>query len=259
VGSWLRTHTAIVYLYLYFPIAVLVAFSFNAQRLNLRWTGFTLDWYGALWRDGNLQLAAANSLLVALVAAAISTVAGTLAALALERHAPRGRLVVESLLYLAIIVPDVVLGIALLALFAGLGVQTGLATVIVSHVVLCLPFVTLTVRARLAGGDRVAEEAAMDLGARPAVAFWRVTLPALLPGVLSGALLAFTLSLDDYVVAYFTSGPGATTLPLRIFAMVRFGITPEINALATLWVLGAFAVLLVGQFLERSPADAPKR
>jgi len=253
----LRVYTALLYLYLYLPIAVLVVFSFNRQRLNLRWEGFTLDWYAVLAGDGALQSAALNSLLVAGCATAVATVVGTLAALALERYALRTRPLAESLLYLAIIVPDVVLGIALLALFAWLGVPAGLPTVIVSHIVLLLPFVTLTVRARLAGTDRATEEAALDLGATPAVAFWRVTLPTILPGVISGALLALTLSLDDYVVTYFTAGPGATTLPLRIFSMVRFGITPEINALSTLWVLGVFTVLIVGQMLQRSEHPRP--
>lgn len=166
---------------------------------------------------------------------------------------PRGRVVVEALLYLSIIVPDVVLGIGLLILFAEAKVKTGLGTIILAHIVLCTPFVALTVRAQLQGINQSLEEAAMDLGANPLVTFWRITLPTIAPGVISGALLALTLSLDDYVVTYFTTGPGATTLPLKIYGMVRFSITPEINALSTLWIATVFLVLLIGQWLGKKP------
>jgi spermidine/putrescine transport system permease protein len=249
----LKLYTAFAYGYLYLPILILVLFSFNTQKLNLRWQGFTWHWYEVLFQDGNLLQAAQNSLLIALVATMISTVIGTLAALGLERFIPRGRVLVEALLYLSIIVPDVVLGIGLLILFAEAKVKTGLDTIILAHVVLCTPFVALTVRARLQGVNQSLEEAAMDLGANPLVTFWRITLPTIAPGVISGALLALTLSLDDYVVTYFTSGPGATTLPLRIYGMVRFSITPEINALSTLWIATVFLVLLISQWLGKKP------
>jgi spermidine/putrescine transport system permease protein len=249
----LKLYTAFVYAYLYLPILILVFFSFNTQKLNLRWQGFTWHWYEVLFQDGSLLQAAQNSLLIALVAATISTIIGTLAALGLERYAPRGGIVAEALLYLALVVPDIVLGIGMLILFAQAGVKTGLNTVILAHIVLCTPFVALTVRARLQGVDQSLEEAAMDLGANPFVTFWRVTLPTIAPGVISGGLLALTLSLDDYVVTYFTTGPGATTLPLKIYGMVRFSITPEINALSTLWIATVFLILLVGQWLGRKP------
>jgi spermidine/putrescine transport system permease protein len=249
----LKLYTAFAYGYLYLPILILVLFSFNTQKLNLRWQGFTWHWYEVLFQDGNLLQAAQNSLLIALVATMISTVTGTLAALGLERFMPRGRVVVEALLYLSIIVPDVVLGIGLLILFAEAKVKTGLGTIILAHIVLCTPFVALTVRARLQGINQSLEEAAMDLGANPLVTFWRITLPTIAPGVISGALLALTLSLDDYVVTYFTTGPGATTLPLKIYGMVRFSITPEINALSTLWIATVFLVLLIGQWLGKKP------
>ena len=246
---WLRLWTALVFAYLYIPVLILVVFSFNTQRLNLYWEGFTLDWYVRLAQDTRVILAAQNSFVVALVSTSVSTVLGTGAALALVRSPLLVRLSTQALLLSAIIVPDVVLGIALLVLFSTLGVTLGLDTVIVAHILLGTPFVALTVRTRLAGYDASAEEAAMDLGATELVAFWRVTLPTIWPGVLSGALLAFTLSLDDYVVTLFTAGPGATTLPLRVFSMVRTSITPEINALSTLWILGATMVLLLSQFL----------
>ncbi|UFP95583.1 ABC transporter permease [Gloeobacter morelensis] len=250
---WLKVWAAAVFGYLYAPILVLVVFSFNSQKLNLRWQGFTLDWYKVLLADTRIQEAAVNSLVVAGAAATTATVLGTLLALALARY--RLAQPAELLLYIAIIVPEVVLGIALLIWFSQLGIAAGLLTVAAGHVVLCTPFVALTVRARLAGYDRTLEEAAMDLGAREWTTFWRVTMPAIWPGVLSGALLAFTLSLDDYVLALFTAGPGATTLPLRIFSMVRFSITPEINALSTVWVVGVSLILLVGQMcVKKSPS-----
>jgi spermidine/putrescine transport system permease protein len=148
------------------------------------------------------------------------------------------------------------MGISLLAFFASIGLKLGLGTITLSHIAFSIPFVTLVVRARLHGFDRSIEEAAMDLGANELTTFWRVTLPTIMPGVLSGALLAFTLSLDDYVITYFTSGPGSTTLPLRIFSMVRFSVTPEVNALSTLWVLTIFVVLLIGQIAQRRQTTA---
>jgi spermidine/putrescine transport system permease protein len=249
----LKLYTAFAYGYLYLPILILVLFSFNTQKLNLRWQGFTWHWYVMLFQDGNLLQAAQNSLLIALAATTISTIIGTLAALGLERFMPKGHVVVEALLYLSIIVPDVVLGIGLLVLFAEAKKKTGLDTIILAHIVLCTPFVALTVRARLQGVNQSLEEAAMDLGANPLITFWRITLPTIAPGAISGALLALTLSLDDYVVTYFTSGPGATTLPLKIYGMVRFSITPEINALSTLWIATVLLVLLIGQWLGKKP------
>ena len=148
------------------------------------------------------------------------------------------------------------MGISLLAFFASIGLTLGLGSITLSHIAFSIPFVTLVVRARLHGFDKSIEEAAMDLGANEVTTFWRVTLPTIMPGVLSGALLAFTLSLDDYVITYFTSGPGSTTLPLRIFSMVRFSVTPEVNALSTLWVLTIFVVLLIGQIVQRRQAVA---
>jgi spermidine/putrescine transport system permease protein len=158
------------------------------------------------------------------------------------------------LLYIPVIIPEVVMGISLLAFFALLKFTLGLTTIALSHIAFNIPFVALVVRARLHGFDKSIEEASMDLGANELTTFWRITLPTIMPGVLSGAMLAFTLSLDDYVITYFTAGPGATTLPLRVFAMVRFAVTPEVNALSTLWVLVVFSVLLIGQIAQRRQA-----
>jgi spermidine/putrescine transport system permease protein len=184
----------------------------------------------------------------------VATIIGTLAALALQRYRFPGHALSESVLYIPVIIPEVVMGISLLAFFAQAGMRLGLTTIALSHIAFNIPFVTLVVRARLHGFDRAIEEAAMDLGANEITTFWRVTLPTIMPGVLAGAMLAFTLSLDDYVITYFTAGPGSTTLPLRVFSMVRFAVTPEVNALSALWVLTVFIVLGVGQLLQREQA-----
>lgn len=248
---WLRLYAVFAYAYIYLPILVLVIFSFNTQKLNVRWEGFTLYWYGELFRNANILLAARNSLIIASVSTLVATVIGTLAALALQRYSFRGKTVSEATLYIPVIIPEVVMGIALLAFFVQVGIGLGLLTITLAHIAFNIPFVTLVVRARLHGFDRAIEEAAMDLGANELTTFWRVTLPTIMPGVLSGALLAFTLSLDDYVITYFTAGPGSTTLPLRIFSMVRFAVTPEVNALSTIWILTVFAILLIGQVAQR--------
>ena len=248
---WLRAYAILAYGYIYLPILVLIIFSFNTQKLNVRWEGFTLHWYGELWRDANILLAARNSLIIATVSTLVATIIGTLAALSLQRYSFRGKTFSEATLYIPVIIPEVVMGIALLAFFVQAGISLGLQTITLAHIAFNIPFVTLVVRARLHGFDRAIEEAAMDLGANELTTFWRVTLPTIMPGVLAGALLAFTLSLDDYVITYFTAGPGSTTLPLRVFSMVRFAVTPEVNALSTVWILTVFVILLIGQLAQR--------
>jgi len=233
------------------PILLLMIFSFNSQKLNIRWEGFTLHWYGELFRDQAVLLAVRNTLIIAIISTVVATVIGTLAALALQRYRFPGYNLSESLLYIPVIIPEVVMGISLLVFFVQAGIRLGLLTIALSHIAFCIPFVALVVRARLHGFDKSIEEAAMDLGANEITTFWRVTLPTIMPGVMAGAMLAFTLSLDDYVITYFTAGPGSTTLPLRVFSMVRFAVTPEVNALSTLWVLTVFIILGLGQILQR--------
>jgi spermidine/putrescine transport system permease protein len=252
----LRLFAILVYAYIYFPILILMIFSFNTQKLNVRWEGFTFNWYGQLLQDREVILAIRNTLIIAFVSTLVATIIGTLAALALQRYRFRGSTIAESTLYIPVIIPEVVMGIALLAFFAQIKMTLGLFTITLSHICFNIPFVALVVRARLHGFDKAIEEAAMDLGANEIITFWRVTLPTIMPGVLSGALLAFTLSLDDYVITYFTAGPGSTTLPLRIFSMVRFAVTPEVNALSTLWVMTVFLLLLAGQLVQRQQAKA---
>jgi len=248
---WMRAYAILAFAYLYMPILLLIIFSFNTQKLNVRWEGFTFQWYQKLFQDADVMQATRNTLLIATISTVVSTIIGTLAALALQRYRFPGYTLTESTLYIPVIIPEVVMGISLLVFFVQIGFRLGLGTIILAHIAFNIPFVTLVVRARLHGFDKAIEEAAMDLGANELITFWRVTLPTIMPGVLAGALLAFTLSLDDYVITYFTAGPGSTTLPLKIYSMVRFAITPEVNALSALWVLTVFSILLLGQIIQR--------
>ena len=250
-GRGLAVFTALFYLYLYLPILILVAFSFNTQRLNLSWEGFTLHWYDVLFSDAKVGAATRNTLTVAGFSTIAATAIGTLAALALNRYRFGLRRFSETSLYIPIVIPEIVMGIGLLSLYATLKINLGLTTITLSHIAFSIPFVALVVRARLHGFDRSVEEAAMDLGANEIVTFTRVTLPLILPGVLAGAMLAFTLSLDDFIITFFTAGPGSTTLPLLVYGMVKTHITPEINALSTIWVLTVFILLLISQLLQR--------
>jgi spermidine/putrescine transport system substrate-binding protein/spermidine/putrescine transport system permease protein len=227
---------------------VLAAFSFNRARLASSWQGFTLQWYAALVHDAALLASLRNSLTVAVATTVASTVLGTAAALALERHRYRRQGALEALFALPIVVPEIVLASSLLLLFAALGLRLGFLTVILAHVAFSLSYATVVVRARLAGFDRTLEEAAADLGAPPVRTFFRVTLPLIAPGVLGAALLVFALSIDDYVVTSFVAGVGSTTLPLHVYSMVKSGLSPAINAISTLLVV-ATGLLLLGAFL----------
>jgi spermidine/putrescine transport system permease protein len=251
---WLRIYTLLAYAFIYVPILVLVVFSFNAQKMNIRWEGATLAWYEVLFHDAQVLLATRNTLMIALISTLVATVIGTMAALAMQRYRFPGHSASETLMYIPIVIPEVVMGISLLVFFVLIRFTLGLVTITLSHIAFNIPFVALVVRARLHGYDNAIDEAAMDLGANELTTFWRITLPTIMPGVLSGALLAMTLSLDDYVITYFTAGPGSTTLPLRVFSMVRFMVTPEINALSTLWLLIVFLILAVGRVLESRKA-----
>lgn len=251
---WLRIYSFLVYAYIYLPILILIIFSFNTQKLNIRWEGFTLAWYDKLFHDSQILMATRNTLIIAFISTLVATIIGTMAALALQRYRFPGYAVSETVLYIPIVIPEVIMGISLLAFFAMIKLSLGLVTITLSHIAFNIPFVALVVRARLHGFDKSIEEASMDLGANELVTFWRVTLPTIMPGVLSGAMLALTLSLDDYVITYFTAGPGSTTLPLRIFSMVRFAVTPEVNALSTIWVLTVFILLFVATYAQRRRA-----
>jgi spermidine/putrescine transport system permease protein len=249
---WLRIYSLIVYGFIYAPIIILIIFSFNTQKLNLRWEGFTLKWYGVLFSDRQLFLATKNTLIIAVISTLIATIIGTLAALAMHRYRFPFYGTSETMMYIPIVIPEVVMGISLLVFFQKVAnIALGLTTITLAHIAFCIPFVALVVRVRLHGYDKSIDEAAMDLGANELTTFLRITLPTIMPGVLAGAMLALTLSLDDYVITYFTAGPGSTTLPLRVFSMVKTAVTPEINALSTLWVLIVFLLLAIGQIAQK--------
>jgi len=243
-GRLLRIHAAVVYLFLYGPILLLVGLSFNRSPLSARWTGFTLDWYAKLANDADMMSAAQRSLIVAIGATCVATALGTAAALALARPAVPARAATSALLYLPIVIPEIVLGCALLTFFSVLRWELSLWTVGAAHVSFSVSYVAIVVRARLAGFDHTLEEAAMDLGASPIATFLRVTFPLILPGVIAAALLVFTVSVDDYVVTSFVAGTDSTTLPLKIASMVKTGLTPEVNAVSTL-LLGLTMILVL--------------
>src|SRR5688572_3685903 len=241
----LLVFAGLVYLFLYAPIMVLIIFSFNSTKNTQVWTGFSTQWYGALIRDGSVLNAFKLSLTVGVSATAISTVIGTLTALALSRYSFRGKTFADSAIYAATVMPEIVVGVSLLIFFVAIQFTLGITTIVIAHVAFTISFVTIVVRARLSGMDRSIEEAAQDLGANPIQTFLRVTLPLILPGVMAGALLAFTLSFDDFVITFFVAGVGSSTLPLKIYSMIKFGVSPVINALSTV-VLVATLVLILG-------------
>jgi spermidine/putrescine transport system permease protein len=236
---------ALIYVFLYAPILVMVFFSFNSSRSTQVWTGFSTEWYGELIRDQSILDAFRTSMIVGVTATAIATVIGTLTALAMTRYRFRGKTFADSAIYAATVMPEIVVGVSLLVFFVAAGFALGITTIIIAHVAFTISFVTIVVRARLSGMDRSIEEAAQDLGANPVETFLRVTLPLILPGVMAGALLAFTLSFDDFVITFFVAGVGSTTLPLQIYSMIRFGVSPVINALSSV-VLVATMILIFG-------------
>ena len=235
--------SVLVYGFLYLPIAVLVALSFNRSGSPTFWSGFSTEWYGELLRSQDLIDSLKNTLVVALAVTAISTVLGTLLAIGLERTVRSPLL--DSVLFLPAVMPDIVLAIGLLSLFTLVGVSLGLHTIVAAHVVFGMIFVSAIVRTRLGYFDRSIEEAAQDLGARKAATFFRVTLPLILPGIVSGALVAFTLSFDEFIIAFFTSGPTSLTFPIRVYSRIRFGLTPVINAVATVLLVVSFTLILI--------------
>ncbi|NHI00875.1 spermidine/putrescine ABC transporter permease PotC [Oceanimonas sp. MB9] len=241
----------LVFAYLYIPIGVLVVNSFNQSRFGIRWDGFTLDWYQRLAGNTALLEAARHSLTVALLSASVATLIGTLAAVALYRYRFRGKRFVGGMLFVVMMSPDIVMAISLLALFVVIGVSLGFWSLLFAHVTFCLPFVVITVFSRLRGFDVRIIEAARDLGAGEAVIFRRILLPLALPAIAAGWLLSFTLSLDDVIVSSFVTGPGYDILPLRIYSMVKVGVSPEVNALATLMLVVSLILVVISQLLLR--------
>ena len=241
----LQLNVLLVLLFLYTPVIALVVFSFNASEHTAVWRGFTLDWYAKLAGNRDLWRACLISLIVAGCSTLIATVIGTMAALGIERYRFPLRDVFTQIIFLPIIIPDIVMGIALLMFYAQAHIPLGIVSIIIAHVAFNISYVTIIVRARLQGFDRSMEEAALDLGANEWRTFWSITLPLIAPGVVGGALLAFTLSIDDFVISFFTAGVGYTTLPVHIYSKLKFGITPEINAISTLILFNSIALVVL--------------
>jgi putrescine transport system permease protein len=259
--TWFNvTALTLGFAFLYLPILLLVAYSFNASRLVTVWGGFSTEWYVALFRNEALLDAAWVTMRIALVSAMLATLLGTLAAVTLVRYGRfRGRALFTGLIYAPMVMPEVITGLALLLLFVAIGFERGFWTVTLAHTTFAMCFVTVVVQSRLVVFDRALEEAAMDLGATPLRTFLSVTLPLIAPAVVAGFLLAFTLSLDDLVIASFTSGPGATTLPMRIYSQVRLGVTPEINAASTILIgLVTLAVIAATVTTKRATLRPPE-
>lgn len=247
------TSVVLGFSFLYIPILILIIYSFNASKLVTVWAGFSTQWYARAFANEGLVNAALVTLRVGLISATVATVLGTLAALALVRFSRfKGRFLFSGMIYAPLVMPEVITGLSLLLLFVSIGLDRGITTVILSHITFSMCFVAVVVQSRLISFDRSLEEAALDLGATPARAFLSVTLPIIAPAVFAGWMLAFTLSLDDLVIAQFNSGPGATTLPMKIFSQVRLGVTPEINAVcAVLVAIVASGVIIASIGLKR--------
>jgi len=243
--------TLFVLVFFYLPIVVLVVNSFNASRFGGTWEGFSLKWYAQLWSQDEIWQSLRNTLAIAFGATAVATVFGTTAAFALHRFSSRLQRFHYTLIYTPLVVPEILMGMSLLLLFVALGARLGLFTIFLAHVTFCISYVAMVVLARLQDFDFSIVEAAQDLGAGWWTAAWRVLLPLLAPGIAAGALLAFTLSIDDFVISFFVAGPGSTTLPIRIYSMIKHGSPPLINALSTLLLLVTFILVWLSQRLTR--------
>jgi spermidine/putrescine transport system permease protein len=250
-GLWLKLAAAGNILFLYLPIVVLVLFSFNASRLSAKWQGFTLEWYRLLVNDQALLKATVNSLIVAGLSTAISLILGVLGALGIERLSARYQTAIEGAILLPLIIPEIMMGVALMLLFVTIRMPLSLITVVIGHVVFNLPLVMVIVRARLRKLDPRLMEAARDLGADTWQVFRRVTEPMIRPAVLGAGLITLTVSLDDFIVTFFLAGPGAATLPLKVYSMIKAGISPEINALSAVMALASMGLITIALLIQR--------
>jgi len=245
------TYLFAIYLFFYFPIIILIFYSFNNSAFSMVWHGFSARWYAQLFQDTNLQVIALHSLVVGVLAATFATTIGTLASVALYRYHFYGKKLLRSLVFILIVSPDIVMGIALLILFSSLKAPLGFWTLLLSHITFCIPFVVVTVYSRMVGFDKNVFEAARDLGASDFQIFRKVFVPMLLPAIIAGWLLSFTLSLDDVIISYFVTGPDFQILPLQIFSMVRLGVTPEVNALCSVMFGLTLIIVFSAQFALR--------
>jgi spermidine/putrescine transport system permease protein len=248
--SWQGIFSALMFFYMYLPILVLTFYSFNNSAYSAGWQGFTLQWYQKLFADSRVLNALQNSLTVAFVAVGISAVLGTLMAVGLARYRFPGKTLFRGISYLPLIIPDIAIAVATLVFLAVIAVPLSLWTIVAAHVVFCLAYVALIVSSRISGLDPYLEEAALDLGATPFQAFIKVLLPELMPAIIAGCLLSFVLSMDDFLIASFTAGTGATTLPMEIFSRIRTGVKPDINALSVMLILLSGAVAFIAEMLR---------
>ncbi|NET90864.1 MAG: ABC transporter permease [Kamptonema sp. SIO1D9] len=248
--SWQVVFTGLMFFYMYLPILVLTFYSFNEATYSTNWEGFTLKWYSQLFEDGRILRALENSLIVAFASVAISAVLGTMMAVGLAKYRFPGKTLYRGISYLPLIVPDIAIAVATLVFLAVIGTRLSLWTIVAAHVVFCLAYVAIVVSSRIANLDPNLEEAALDLGATPAQAFLKVLLPELTPAIVAGCLLSFVLSLDDFLIASFTAGTGATTLPMEIFSRIRTGVKPDINALSVLLIIASGIIAFIAEYIR---------
>ena len=241
-----------VYIYLYTPIFILIGNSFNGSKYGLKWKGFTTKWYELLWNNDTLLQAAFNSMTIAVFASSIAVVIGTLGAVALFKHQFKGKKFISGLLFVVMMSPDIVMAISLLALFIILGLDLGFVTLLIAHITFCIPFVVITVYSRLSNFDNAILDAGKDLGASEATIFRRIILPIAKPAIIASWLLSFTLSLDDVIVSSFVTGPSFEVLPLKIYSMVKVGVSPEVNALATVMILISISFVVAAGLVNKS-------
>jgi spermidine/putrescine transport system permease protein len=257
---WIKFLLAATFLFLYAPIVVLIAFSFNDSKRNITWQGFTFKYYEVAWNNAELIEAFSNSLIIAFVSTIFATVIGAMVGLLLWRFTFPGKTAYEGFMALPIVIPEITMGVALMAFFFKIGWMTAdvpwpfnLSPIVVAHIAFCFPFVAVVVRSRLVGFNKQLEEASRDLGANQWQTFWNVLFPFMKPGLIAGALLAFTLSLDDFVITYFTSGPGSVTFPVKVYSLVRRGITPDINAASTILIAITVVATVLAMKLQAPP------
>ncbi|HOA15174.1 MAG TPA: ABC transporter permease [Bacillota bacterium] len=248
-GKWL--YAGLIYTFMYLPIVILIIYSFNNSRYRGNWEGFTLNWYVELFKDRSIMEALKNTIIIAVLSSVGATVLGTAAAVGIFSMKPKLKNFMVNLTYLPVTYPEIVIGVSLLALYVGIGLPLGLWSIVLSHITFCVPFVVIAVLPKLYQLNPNLEEAAMDLGATPSQAFWKVVLPEIFPGVMTGMLLSFTLSLDDFLISFFTTGSGVNTLAIKIYSMTKVGVTPKINALTTIIFFTIFILLLLIQGREK--------
>ena len=236
-------YIGLILFFLYLPIIILIIYSFNSSKMNIIFENFTLSWYKSLFHNRELLEAFTNTMIIAITSTIISTIIGTISAVGLYKYDFKIKRFINILIYIPIVIPEIVLGISLLSIYTLVKLDLGMFTLILSHIAFSIPFVIVSVRSSLSSVIKTYEEAAYDLGANKIKTFLKVTIPLIMPGIISGATLAFTLSLDDVVISYFTAGPGSNTLPLKIYSMIKTGITPDVNALSTLMLMITIIVL----------------